>query len=329
MAKERQLRYKRKRKVEVSREQASVNDLLELSFNVQQSDLSPCENLQKTWTYAKMKDRRYYSYGTPEKSCFRGSKYTITTPIHSDCECAIGYHKLKVNSTVFELSQEYPVFVGGCQSKNPLNITHFYETDEVLQDFLLKENVTYIETEKIYKDKYKCYYSEHLIQKATKASAETSNPLCPRRLMTHVKRLSEDVLQQYLKKEPAMISNKIKRASSTAPSLNDSGFHDYTAEAADELDDCLIDDITLSSDHDVRDTDDFRHIIEPEQVVPQENFNIVTPQVEETLIENTLSPSDTPSTSLVVVEDLMCNKPINTRKSSRVNEETLKVYSFS
>lgn len=240
MARERQSRYKRKRKIEETREQASVNELLQLCSSIQNASLTPCENLQKTWTYAQLKERNYYDDIIPVDNCFRSSKYTITSAVHSDSENPISLHKMKLHGTVFELSQEYPVFVGRCLGKNPLNVMHFYENDEILQDVIVNEKVDCIEVEKLYRDKYKNYFSEHLAQKTCPLLPENYSTLCPRRLITHVKRLSGDVLQQYLKKDPTLMSAKIKRASSTVPSLNaeefnDSGFFDYTAEVDESV----------------------------------------------------------------------------------------------
>lgn len=237
MVRERQLRYKRKRKLEeTTKEQANVNELLQLCSNIENANITPCGNLARMWTYAQMKDTNYYNDIEPDDDCFRGSKYTITSAVHSDCENAMNFHKMKLNNSVFELSQEYPVFVGKCLEKNPLNVVHFYESDEVLQDYLVKERISYIEMEKLYRDKYKHYFSEYLTKKSTNTSPDKYNAICPKRLMTHVKRLSEDVLQQYLEKDPALTSAKIKRASSTVPSLpensvyNDSGYCDYPPE---------------------------------------------------------------------------------------------------
>lgn len=249
-AKERQMRYKRKRKIELARGETNLSELLQLSANVQNS-ITSCENLQKSWMYAQVRDRIYSRDTTRDQYCIRGIKCPIAAPINTDCESVINFRKLKLNSVVFELSHEYPLFVGGSQGKNPLNVAHFYEADNVLQEFLIKEKLNYIEVEKIYREKYRLFYSEHLATKANSACAETSNKLCPKRLMTHVKRLSEDVLQHYLERDPALQSSKIKRASSTAPSLggNDSGFYDYTEGDEHTEDTTVREDVTLSSEN--------------------------------------------------------------------------------
>lgn len=240
------MRYKRKRKLEETNEESNMNELLQMSQTVQKP-ISPCENLQKSWMYAQVRDRIYnQDTTTRDQFSFRGNKCAIPAAINTDCENVIGFDKMHLNGAIFELSVNYPLFVGGSQGKNPVNVAHFYENDRVLQDFLVMEQLNYLEVEKIYREKYRLFYSEHLATKAN--SADAANTLCPKRLMTHVKRLSEDVLQQYLKKDPALISAKIKRASSTAPSLggNDSGFYDYTEEE-ETTGETAREDVTLSS----------------------------------------------------------------------------------
>lgn len=235
LARERQIRYKRKRKFEETKEQADITQLLQLSYSIQNSNLRTCESLQTTWTYAQMKGRSCYENVLPGDEHFRGSQFMIKSAIHSDCENQVSSNKMKINSSVFQLSQVYPVFVGKCLEKSPSSITHLYEHDEVLQQFLVKQELDMIEMEKLHRDEYKSYFSEYLTMKRN-SPPENHNMLCPKRLLTHVKRLSEDVLQQYLKKDPTLMSIKIKRASSTAPEsgaddIDDSGFFDFADDA--------------------------------------------------------------------------------------------------
>lgn len=315
LAKERQLRYKRKRKIEETNEKTNINELLQLSVNIQKLHVKPCENLQKAWTYAQVRNRNYSQDTTTEERCFRDASYLITSPINSDCDGVINFDKMKLNNTVFEVTQGYPEFVGRTEGKNPLNVTHFYETDVVLQAFLVKENVSLTEVEKIYRDNYKMFYLEHLAAKAKSASADTSNTFYKKRLITHVEHLSEDVPQQCLKRDPALISAKIKRASSTAPSLggNDSGFFDYTGED-DETENSLREDVTLSLS-----SENSEHALSVIEDLPIELQSEINYDDSATIMEHNFDVLSTEKT-VIVEEFKSCNK----RKSNRMYEKSYK-----
>lgn len=335
-AKEHQLRYKRKRKCEEAKDQASINELLQLSSHIQNTKMAVCETLQADWVYAQIKERNYLE-DVPYEVCsrLRGTSCLISSKVSTDSDDLIYFDKLRMSDAAFELSQEYPVLMGRCLKKNPSNIPHFYEQDEVLQKFLVEQKTNVIEVEKLHRDSYKSYFTEHLSKKMNIDTPDIYSKLCPKRLVAHVKRLSEDVVHQYLMKDPTLLSNEIKRANSTVPSSQessaremDSGYFDCSSEmeqnsSTDDISSCApADDVNVTSETFTETDHNVSTDIQPSYLELENSFtevSISTDNIPSNTTQNDAASEidDTPKRldeETEVIENVKCQKRKRRRK---------------
>lgn len=132
--------------------------------------------------------------------------FLIDTPMYE--ENVMNFGAMNSNKLMYYLNYYYPSFYEKASkagsSRTPITC---YEQDLLLQRFLFKKQCTLIDMMKLHVEEFEnylasyCRAKEAAVEKIPPALREKCAALCPKLLVTQVMRLSQDVVNQYMHKD--------------------------------------------------------------------------------------------------------------------------------